>query len=51
MGLIYGFDEFSNLSENKKVDNRVTCIKDFIKVLIVNYGYRYYIIPISSKIS
>ena len=33
MGLIYGFDEFSNLSENKKVDNRVTCIKDFNKIL------------------
>ena len=33
MTLIYGFDEFSNLNENKKVDNRVTCIKDFNKVL------------------
>ncbi len=33
MALIYGFDEFSNLSENKKDDNRVICIKDFKMVL------------------
>lgn len=34
MGLIYGFDDYSNINENKKSkDEKILCIKDFKKVI------------------